>query len=168
MMTEPKVEERAEQPYVAVRTQATMQTLDSAIPQGIEEVFAWLAKQGIAPAGAPFIRYLVIDMAALLEIEVGVPIASALPGDGRIIAGVFPAGRYASLIYTGIDNGIQGNWALLKWGTENGLAWDTWVTEKGDGWGGRYESFLTNPNEEPDRAKWQTEVAIRLADQHPR
>jgi effector-binding domain-containing protein len=168
MIGEPKLEERNEQPYVAIRAQATMQTLDSVIPQGIGEVFAWLGKQGIAPAGAPFVRYLVIDMAALLELEVGVPVASALAGDGRIIPGMLPAGRYASLIYTGIDNGIQGNWTLLKWGNEKGLAWDTWTTEKGDGWGARYESFLTNPDEEPDRAKWETEVAIRLADEHAR
>lgn len=163
MIGKPKVEQRAEQPYMAIRTQATMQTLDTVIPQGIEEVFAWLGKQGVAPAGAPFIRYLVIDMEAQLEIEVGVPVANTLAGDGRILAGVLPAGRYASLIYTGIDNGIQANWALLKWGAEQGLVWDTWAAQKGDGWGARFESFLTNPDEEPDRAKWETEVAIRLA-----
>lgn len=163
MIGKPKVEQRAEQPYMAIRTQATMQSLDTVIPQGIEEVFAWLGKQGVAPAGAPFIRYLVIDMEAQLEIEVGVPVANTLAGDGRILAGVLPAGRYASLIYTGIDNGIQANWALLKWGAEQGLVWDTWAAQKGDGWGARFESFLTNPDEEPDRAKWETEVAIRLA-----
>lgn len=163
MIGKPKVEQRAEQPYMAIRTQATMQSLDTVIPQGIEEVFAWLGKQGVAPAGAPFIRYLVIDMEAQLEIEVGVPVANTLAGDGRILAGVLPAGRYASLIYTGIDNGIQANWALLKWGAEQGLVWDTWKAENGDGWGARFESFLTNPDEEPDRAKWETEVAIRLA-----
>lgn len=163
MIAEPKIEERAEQPYVAIRTQATMQALNTVIPQGIGEVFAWLGKQGIRPAGAPFVRYLVIDMEALLEIEVGIPVASTLTGDGRVLAGVLPAGRYAALIYTGIDNGIQANWTLLKWGEEQGLAWDTWAAQNGDGWGARYESFLTNPDEEPDRAKWETEVAIRLA-----
>jgi effector-binding domain-containing protein len=116
MITEPKVENRGAQPYVAIRTQAIMQALDTAIPQGLGEVFAWLAQQGVAPAGAPFVRYLVIDMEALLDMEVGVPIANALSGDDRICAGVLPAGRYASLVYTGIDNGIQANWALLKWG----------------------------------------------------
>ena len=168
MITEPKVEDRSEQPYVAIRTQATMQTLGTVIPQGIGEVAAWLGKQGAAPSGAPFIRYLVIDMEALLDIEVGWPVATALPGDGRVTAGVLPAGRYAALIYTGIDNGIEGNWALLKWGAQQGLVWDSWKAEKGDGWGARFESFLTNPDEKPDRAKWETEVAIRLADKQPR
>jgi len=168
MITAPKVEDRSEQPYVAIRTQTTMQTLDTVIPQCIGEVAAWLGKQGVAPSGAPLIRYLVIDMEALLDIEVGWPVATALPGDGRVTAGMLPAGRYASLIYTGIDNGIEGNWALLKWGAQQGLAWDSWKAEKGEGFGARFESFLTNPDEEPDRAKWETEVAIRLADNQPR
>ena len=33
-----------------------------------------------------------------------------------------------------------------------------------DGFGARYESYLTDPADEPDMAKWETEVAIRLAD----
>lgn len=164
MIGKPKVENRSEQPYVAVRTQTTMQTLDTVIPQGIGEVFAWLGKQGAAPAGAPFVRYLVINMEAQLDIEVGVPVASAMSGDGRVCAGVLPAGRYAALIYTGIDNGIEANAALLGWGKEQGLLWDTWEAENGDGFGARLESFLTNPDEEPDRTQWQTEVAIRLAE----
>ena len=164
MITEPKVEDRGAQHYVAMRTQATMQELDTAILQRLGEVFAWLAQQDVAPAGAPFARYLVIDMEALLDMEVGVPVATVPSGDDRICAGVLPAGRYASLVYTGIDLGIKANWALLKWGVETGLVWDTWKTEQGEAFGARLESFLTNPDEEPDRAKWETEVAIRLAE----
>lgn len=163
MMTEPKLEERAEQPYVAIRTQTAMGELGTVIPQLDREVFAWLGKQGVEPAGAPFIRYHVIDMAAQLDIEVGVPVATALPGEGRIVAGALPAGRYATLVYTGVHNGIPANAALLAWGAEHGLVWDTWATERGDGFGSRLESYLTDPDDEPDLAKWETEVAIRLA-----
>jgi effector-binding domain-containing protein len=167
-MTEPKVEERTEQPYVAVRSQVAMRDLGTAIPGSLGEVFGWLGRRGLPAAGAPFIRYLVIDMAAQLDIEVGVPVARAVAGEGRISAGVLPAGRYASLVYTGIDNGIAANAALLEWGAARGLAWDSWAAEKGEGFGARFESFLTDPAEEPDRAQWQTEVAIRVADEHGR
>src|SRR5258708_2139707 len=108
MITEPKLEDRKEQHYVAVRTQAAMNELDTAIPQGIGEVAAWLRKQGVAPTGAPFIRYLVIDMEALLEIEVGFPVTNALSGDGRRVrAGVLPAGPFAARVYTNIDQSIH-------------------------------------------------------------
>jgi effector-binding domain-containing protein len=163
MMTAPKLEDRAEQTYVAIRTQATMDELPTVIPQLLGDVFAWLHQRGIAPAGPPFIRYLVIDMAAQLDIEVGVPVAGAVSDDGRVVSGVLPAGRYASLIYTDVRRGVEANAALLDWGAEHGLVWDTWTTERGDGFGARLESFLTDPDQEPDPAKWETEVAIRLA-----
>ena len=72
MITEPKLEERPAQPYVARRTQVPMQELGTVIPQLHSEVYAWLRKQGIAPAGAPFIRYRVIDMPGRLDIEFGI------------------------------------------------------------------------------------------------
>ncbi len=112
MISEPKLEARAAQPYVAIHTQTTMQNLGNAITQGIGEVAGWLQRQGIAPSGAPFARYLVIDMERQLDIEVGWPVAHAMGGDGRIQAGTLPAGRYASLIYTDIQQGIAGNRAL--------------------------------------------------------
>jgi effector-binding domain-containing protein len=168
MITESKLEERTAQPYVARRTKATMSELGTVIPQQLGQVFAWLGQRDIAPAGPPFIRYRVIDMAAQLDIELGVPVAGAVSGDDRISADVVPAGRYATLIYTDVRRGIEANAALLDWGARQGLAWDSWGTENGDAFGARLESFLTDPAQEPDPAKWETEVAIRLADDQPR
>jgi effector-binding domain-containing protein len=168
MITAPTLEDRPGRPYAAIRTQATMQELPAVIPQQLGEVSAWLGRQGVAPAGAPFIRYLVIDMAAKLDVELGVPVATAVSGDGRVSAGVLPAGRYATLVYTGLQDGIAANAALLDWGAEQGLVWDKWVAENGDGFGARLESYLTDPDDEPDPKKWKTEVAIRLADDQPR
>ena len=167
-ITEPKLEDRNEQRYVGIRTLAAIPELPTVIPQLLGEVFAWLGKQGIAPAGAPFIRYHVINMESKMDIEMGVPVASAVPGDDRVSGGVLPAGRYATLIYTGVMNGLEGNKALIDWARANGIAWDRWDDENGDAFRSRYESFLTNPEDEPDQAKWETEVAIRLADDQAR
>ena len=164
MFTEPKVDRRDEQPYMGIRMQVTMREMPEVIPQSFEEVFAWLGERGIAPVGPPFVRFHVIDMDALMDIEMGVPVESTEEGDDRVTAGTLPAGRYASLVYTGLDNGIAGNAALLKWGDEQGLVWDKWPVGKGEAFGGRYETTLTDPDDEPDTAKWETEVAIRLAD----
>ena len=161
--TEPKLDDRTEQPYMGIRTQVPMEEMGSGlIPRLHGEVMSYLKKQDVAPAGAPFIRYWVINMPGLMDIELGWPVASALPGDGRVAAGSLPAGRYASLIYTGIMNGVAGNAALLDWGAQQGLAWDSWSSDAGDAFGARYETFLTDPDDEPDMAKWETEVAIRL------
>jgi effector-binding domain-containing protein len=167
MITKPKVEERAEQHYVGIRTQVPSSKFKVIIPQFLEELFAWLGKQGVEPAGAPFMRYHVINMAGNMDVELGVPVASALLGDGRIASGVIPAGRYAALVYSGVT-GIAGNKALLEWAAKNGIKWDRWDDENGDAFRSRVEYFLTDPAEQPDRKKWETEVAIRLADEQPR
>ena len=164
MFTDPKVDRRNEQPYMGIRTQVSMVEMPRVIPQSFEEVFAWLGERGIAPVGPPFVRFHVIDMDALMDIEMGVPVEATEEGDDRVTAGTLPEGRYASLVYTGLENGIAGNAALLNWGDDQGLVWDKWPVEKGEAFGGRYETTFTDPDEEPDTAKWETEVAIRLAD----
>lgn len=164
--TEPKIEHRAELPYAGIRTQIRHQEMGSGIiPQLHDEVLAWIEQQGAHPAGPPFMRYYVINMADKMDIELGWPVAKILTGNGRVNAGVLPAGRYASLVYTGIENGIKGNSVLIGWADENGLVWDRWDDENGDAFASRVEFYLTDPADEPDMSKWETEVAIKLADE---
>jgi effector-binding domain-containing protein len=166
MITEPRLEQRDEQPYVAMRRQTPMQELGTLVPLW-DEVAAWLGTKGMAPAGAPFFRYLVIDMEALLEVEVGWPVASAVAGEGDIAAGVLPAGRYAVLVHTGpYDRLIEANAAMMAWGKEHNITWQT--SEDWKGWGARIESYETDPAEEPDPEKWRTELAILVADDSAR
>ena len=166
-LTAPKMDERPDQYTMGIRTQVPMSAFGEAIPRLTDEVFTWLQQHGVAPAGPCFVRYYVINMPGMLDVEMGVPVAAPTAGDDRVKAGVIPAGRYASLIYTGVENGIEGNKALLEWGAEQGLAWDQWTDPNGDAFGGRVEYTLTEPEDEPDLAKWDTEVAIRLVDSPP-
>lgn len=90
MITEPKIEDRNDQHYVGIRTQVTMQELGVLLPPLWGEVYGWLANKGLKPGGAPLWRYRVIDMAAKLEIDVGVPVVTPVTGDDRI------TGRHSS------------------------------------------------------------------------
>src|SRR3954451_7675994 len=112
MFTKPTIKERPDQHYAGIRTEVPMRELGTAIPQLHKEVFTWLQQHDVKPAGAPFIRYHVIDMAERMDVEMGVPVASAITGDEHVSAGVLPAGRYAALVYTGVMNGMEGNKAL--------------------------------------------------------
>ena len=47
------------------------------------------------------------------------PVRKALPEDGEVKADFVPAGRYASLIYSG--GGISGNRALIEWVRAQGM-----------------------------------------------
>lgn len=101
MFTEPMVEYREERHYAGIRTKTNMRDLGTVIPQLLDEVFARLGERGIEPEGAPIVRYHVIDMQGALDLEVGVPVASAPPDDRRVQPGLLPGGRYAALVYTG-------------------------------------------------------------------
>ena len=165
MSSAPEIVTRPEQPYAAIRVRVSMADLAAVVPPLNQEVFAWLGKQGTPPAGAPFWKYNVIDMAGKLEIEAGVPVAAAVAGDDRVISGVLPAGRYATLTHVGHPSElVAATGALLDWGAEQGLTWDMSPSENGDRWGARLEFYLTDPAEEPDMSKWQTQLAFRLAD----
>jgi effector-binding domain-containing protein len=166
MIEGPKLIERPAQPYVGIRTQVTMSEFGSGIiPKLHDEVMGWLKQKGLNPSGAPMIIYHVIDMANKLDVEMAWPVAAAQTDDGRIHAGPLPAGRYASLLYTGDYSGLMdANRVLIEWAQQNNIAWDRWDDPNGDAFAARYESYITDPGEEPDASKWQTEVAIRIAD----
>jgi len=150
---------------VGIRKVVPMHELPTVIPQFHREVFGWLGQHGVSPAGAPFIRYHTINMPSALDVEIGVPVASAVSTDGRVAESTLPAGQYAVLLYTGPYDGLmQANKALLDWAKARGLALDRQDSPNGDAFGARYESYLIDPAGEPDPEKWETEVAIRLAD----
>lgn len=164
MIGEPKLEDRPEQPYAGIRTQTRIRAFPRVIPTLLDEIFDWLGEHDITPAGPPFMRYHVINMAAQLDVELGVPVATPIAGDDRVKAGTLPAGKYAALVYTGSQNGIEGNKALLDWGRANDIRWDRWDDPNGDAFRSRVEFYLTDPDDEPDPAKWETEVAILVAE----
>jgi hypothetical protein len=148
MSHEPQIQERAAQHYAAIPMTVPMDGLSSAVDSAFPELFGWLASQGITPAGPPLIRYLVIDMAGELQIELAVPVAAPVIASGRIQPGTLPEGSNA---------------VLLRWAQEHGIEFDTWDTAQGSAWRSRAEHYLTDPSQEPDPAKWETDVAFLIA-----
>lgn len=165
MHPQPTVIERVAQPYVAMRRSITMQTFDE-IADRLPEVFQWLGARGVEPAGPPFFKYNLIDMERELEVEAGVPVATAMAGDDRVTAGVLPAGRYATVTHVGHpDQLVRHTGALLEWASQQGLEWDMSQTTEGERWACRLELYKTDPAEQPDMNKWEVELVFKLA--HP-
>ena len=159
-ITEPKLVERSEQHYVAIRKLVTMAEIGPILPPLSDDVFAWLIEKGIQPSGAVFWRYNVVEMDKKLEIDVAVPIASAVKGDGQIIADMLPAGRYATMLHTGHPSELEEATAnLLAWAEKNNIQWKM----NGERWGGRVEWYYSGPDTEPDMSKWETELAFLTA-----
>jgi hypothetical protein len=142
MLAEPKVVQRADQPYVAIRALVTMETLGAVVPPLNREVFGWLAERGVVASGEPFWKYNVIDMERQLEVEAGAPVA--------VPVWVMIASSLAS---------FQAD-STRPCGTPVIPA--AWLTRRRH-WGARLEIYETDPAEEPDMDKWVTELAFRLA-----
>jgi effector-binding domain-containing protein len=158
----PQIDARPKQIYIGIRTIAPFKGMSKVIDSISKELNAWVNKHKIKTAGPPFLRYHVIDMRGFMDISYCVPVRKVVPDDGAVKSDALPAGQYASLIYSG--GGISGNRALIEWVRAHGMDFDRWDTEQGDNFRGRYETYLTDPNVEPRKSRWQIEVAIKLAD----
>lgn len=158
----PKIDTRPKQNYMGIRMITPFKGMSKRIGELSDQMNAWVEANKVKTSGPPFLRYHVIDMRGFMDIEFCFPVRKALPDDGDVKSGVLPAGKYASLIFSG--GGISGNRALIEWVRAQGLEFDRWDTEQGDNFRGRYETYLTDPNVEPRKSRWQIEVAIKLAE----
>jgi len=163
-VSQPAVYERTDEHYMGIRVQTPFKGMFTLIDKHLfKELREWVKQAGVEPAGKPFFRFYVINMDGEMDVEVGIPVATALAGDGRVCAGVMPAGRYASLNYIG--TGYTGSGALTRWIIENGYVIDEWDVPEGTAFRARYERYLTDPKIQPRKSKWEVEVAIKLKDE---
>lgn len=130
-----------------------------------DRIREWLKQHRQTPIAAPFVRYRRIEMTGTLDIEIGVPVEAPGKGGDGIGFGEIPAGPYARLLWSGpYDTLIHGNSRLVEWGKQRGIHWDMAPSPDGDLFAARLETFLIGPAQEPDPAKWLTEIAIRVAE----
>jgi effector-binding domain-containing protein len=161
-MSEPQIELREAQPYLGISERLTAGVPEFA-DRVFPELFGWLWKNGIQPAGPPFIRVVEMDAdGEPVELEVGVPVANGageIPaGDGRVRADALPAGRWLTYLHVGPYRSetaadlADAREKLMGWTKEQELSYTTAV-----------EHFRVGPVEEPDFTKWETEFAYLLA-----
>ncbi|TXS56407.1 GyrI-like domain-containing protein [Streptomyces sp. t39] len=160
----PSIVTRDEQVYAYIRGSVRMEQF-AVIADRLPELIGWLAGRGTPLAGAPFFRYDALDMDGESVVEAGAPVAEAPEPEGDVAVGVLPAGRYVTVTHTGHPDRLLGIEAELReWARDEGLEWDMTEVDGVERWACRLESYLTDPRVEPDPAKWEVELAFRLAD----
>jgi effector-binding domain-containing protein len=151
MISELKTEDHEEVYYVSIGCRLKQNEIPELLPPLIPELFNWLNKRDIEPSGPPFFNYVQMD-GDEMSVEVGIPVSSPAAGNGRIRAGVFPAGRYIVATYTGpYDNLPQVHSELAEWKDKNKLRVS-----------GVTEFYPTDPSAEPDPNKWKTIIMSRI------
>ena len=163
-LSTPEVITHLARPYVAIGATVTMESMGDVVPRLLGEVMAW-AEDHAEPAGAPFVRYLVIDMARALVLEVGVPVVEPVLGSRPVEAGLLPAGRFLRATHTGpFDRLVEATRQFLDWAATHRLEFDAWATDEGHAWSARLEHYPTDPVAEPDPTRWETVLEFRLSD----
>jgi hypothetical protein len=163
--SQPEIEQRGQQTYVARTETVTMATISQAADR-IPEIMGWLGEHGVSPAGAPFLRYRVIDMEGKVVVEAGVPVDDSAVGSiidqSDLALHSLPAGRYVTVTHHGhVDQLQDANAALMTWAAEQDITWDTSIADDGQHWACRLETYLTSRSEQPDPNQWITVIAMK-------
>ena len=165
MLSEPTIQHRKEQHYLAIAATVHQSDIPEILPPLIPEVKTWMEKHNVVPSGPDFFLYNNMAHAGMMDCEAGFPVNGFVAGDERVTSGSFPPGKYASIIYTGhFKDMMQGHMALEHWIREQGLKERSQTKNGKTEWGGRVEFYLVDPELEPDLEKWQTEIVFMLED----
>ncbi|MFQ5575804.1 MAG: GyrI-like domain-containing protein [Anaerolineae bacterium] len=141
------------QPIAAIRVQTTTDKIGDVLGQIYPEVWSYLDKAGIQPAGPALARYHHFE-ADNVDLEAGFPVAEPVAGEGRISAGELPGGRAAATWHTGpYDTLPQAYEAVDSWIQSEGR------TMRASPW----EVYWTDPQQVPNPAEWKTEVVWPVA-----
>lgn len=147
-----EIKEQAAQPSLTIRTRADAQELPQVLGRCYASLYTYLEQIGQPPAGPPYIAYYNMDMQDL-DLEVGVPVAKELPGNGEIQPAALPGGTVATCLYTGSYK-------------ELGVAYNTLTRFIEDhhrqAAGPAYEIYLNDPSDTPPE-QLQTLILFPLA-----
>ena len=112
------------------------------------QIAGYAARKGIRLAGPPFALYHSWGDAET-DMEVGFPVASADPGEGRIQPMVLPGGRVVTGLHIGpYDKLVETYTAMQGWMQEQGLSPASKM----------WETYISDPAIERDPAKWVTRL----------
>lgn len=117
----------------------------------LPDVMGYLDEHGVTPAGPPFTHYL--SMGETIQLQSGLPLKEKIEAGAGIKVGLLPGGKVLRTEHIGpYDHLNKAYQALAKYIQENDL--DAGETI--------WEYYWTDPGEEPDPAKWRTEIFISV------
>jgi effector-binding domain-containing protein len=108
------------QPVLSIRATIPTAQLGEAMGDRIAALRGYLQQSGIQPAGPPFVRYHTFE-ATETDMEMGVPVAEPVAGEGRIAAGELPGGPAAATLHTGAHEKLgEAYGRIAEWVQEHG------------------------------------------------
>ena len=136
---------------MAVRVTVAVEDLPKALGDGYGEIMGYLASRGVQPSGMPFAMYYNMDMHNL-DVEMGLPVAEPLEGQGRIGPGTLPGGKAVVEMHVGPYEKLEETYRkVMDYIEREGLQTESYM----------YESYLNDPGEvAPEELK--TEIVFPI------
>jgi effector-binding domain-containing protein len=149
------VGDREPQPVLSMRRDVIVARLAQAQRESLGELWHSLHARGVDPVGPPFVRYHAFGVTEV-DVEVGVPVAEAVAGEGRIGAGALPAGPAIVTWHLGAHDSLGeayrrlGVWLQDHERKSAGPAWEVywWIDP----------SQELDPSSWPAPTEWRTEL----------
>lgn len=154
MTNEIKVADHAEVHTAGVRETVPMEALTEFFGRAFGRTMQTLARQGVQPVGPPYGKYYGMP-GATVDVEAGFPVAQPITGDGDVTPGTLPGGRVVEAVHVGPYDTMERTYAeVQRFFGSNGLTPGPVM----------WESYLTDPDAEPDPAGWRTLICWPIAD----
>jgi AraC family transcriptional regulator len=151
MDTQPEITQLAPGPAIAIRTQLAIGELPRFFGEAFHELFA---QGGSQMAGPPFARYHDIRDGRV-DVEAILPLRSAIPGAGRVVALQLAGGPAVQIRHVGPYDELHATYATIE----------HWLADHHrDRADAVREVYLTSPGEVPDPANWVTLVIQPIRD----
>ena len=154
MLEAPQVVETPAQHVAVIHLTIPRADIQKVMGPGIQELYATLASQAIAPAGPWFSHHLRM-LPDQWDFEIGIPVARPVAPAGRVRPSERPAFKAAQTVYQGPYEGLGDAWGEFEtWMKSAGLkpARELW------------EIYAAGPESGSDPAAWRTELNRPLAD----
>jgi effector-binding domain-containing protein len=138
-----------------MREQVPMERLTEFFPRAFGAAMAAAQAQGVALAGPPFGKYYGIPGESV-DVEAGFPVAGTVSEAEGVSAGTLPAGRVVQAMHVGPYDTLPDTYSeVQRWVDQRGVHTQELM----------WESYLTDPGEQPDPSQWQTLIVIPLAEE---
>lgn len=111
-----------QQTTAVIKTTTRVQDLPQLIGQSYSAIAAYLKQHDVWMTDIPFVAYHNMDMQNL-QVEIGFPVANALPAHETIQVGSTPAGKVAFCMYLGPYQQVEPVYReMMQWIEDNGYA----------------------------------------------
>ena len=134
---------------VVVDVIASRDEIGGALSAALRQIGGYLHRHAVAPEGPPFAHYLGADTEGRWQVAVGFPVSGPVEDDVCVRPDLLPAGRLAVVTHHGPYDELPRAWEVLR----------GWMAESGARPAGApWESYLTNPEDEPDPSARITQI----------